>query len=68
VDFIECLDEVGSLSCLVSIFVYIAYLRLELISAVIFVCCVLATEVTPGLQQEQSPTPISFLCHVVFNG
>jgi hypothetical protein len=33
--FIERLDEVGSLSCLVSMFVYIAYLRLELISAVI---------------------------------
>jgi hypothetical protein len=28
----------------------------------------LATEVTPGLQQEQSPTPISFLCHDLFNG
>jgi hypothetical protein len=28
-------DKVGSLSCLVSIFVYISYLRLELISAVI---------------------------------
>jgi hypothetical protein len=28
---------------------------------------VLATEVTPGLQQEQSPTPIS-LCHDLFNG
>jgi hypothetical protein len=27
----------------------------------------LATEVTPGLQQEQSPTPIS-LCHDLFNG
>jgi hypothetical protein len=27
----------------------------------------LATEVTPGLQQEQSPTPI-FLCHDLFNG
>jgi hypothetical protein len=24
-------------------------------------------EVTPGLQQEQSPTPIS-LCHDLFNG
>jgi hypothetical protein len=35
VDFIERLDEVGLLSCLASIFVYIAYLRLELISAVI---------------------------------
>jgi hypothetical protein len=33
--FIECLDEVGSLSCLVIIFIYIAYLGLELISAVI---------------------------------
>jgi hypothetical protein len=38
-DFIECLDEVGSLSCLVIIFVYIAYLRLDLISVVIYVCC-----------------------------
>jgi len=27
---------------------------------------VLASEVTPGLQQEQSPTPIS-LCHGLFN-
>jgi hypothetical protein len=27
----------------------------------------LATEVTPGLQQEQSPMPIS-LCHNLFNG
>jgi hypothetical protein len=27
----------------------------------------LASEVTPGLQQEQSPTPIS-LCHDLFNG
>jgi cytochrome c oxidase subunit IV len=33
--FIERLDEVGSLSCLVSIFIYIAYLRLELIYTVI---------------------------------
>jgi hypothetical protein len=33
------LDEVGSLSCLVSILFYIEYLRLELISAVIYVCC-----------------------------
>jgi hypothetical protein len=33
--FIEHLDEVGYLSCLVSIFVYIAYLILELIFAVI---------------------------------
>jgi hypothetical protein len=32
-------DEVGYLSYLVSIFVYLAYLRLELIYAVIFVCC-----------------------------
>jgi hypothetical protein len=39
VDFIERLDEVGYLSCLVSIFVYIEYLRLELISAVISVFC-----------------------------
>ena len=28
----------------------------------------LVTEVTPGLQQEQSPTPISFYVTVVFNG
>jgi hypothetical protein len=33
--FIERPDEVGSLSCLVRIFVYITYLRLELIYAVI---------------------------------
>jgi hypothetical protein len=33
--FIERPDEVGSLSCLFSMFVYIKYLRLELISAVI---------------------------------
>ena len=39
VDFIEHLDEVGILSCLASIFVYIAYLRIELISAIISVCC-----------------------------
>jgi hypothetical protein len=39
VDFIECLDKVGSISYLVSIFSYIEYLRLELISAVISVCC-----------------------------
>jgi hypothetical protein len=39
VDFIECLDEVGLLSCLASIFVYIAYLRRELISALISICC-----------------------------
>ena len=39
VDFIERLDEVGLLSCLANIFVYIAYLRLELISVVIFVYC-----------------------------
>jgi hypothetical protein len=38
-DFIEHLDEVGLLSCLASIFIYIAYLRLELISAVIFFFC-----------------------------
>jgi hypothetical protein len=37
VDFIECLDKVGLLFCLASIFVYIAYLRIELISAVISV-------------------------------
>jgi hypothetical protein len=39
VDFIERLDEVGLLSYLSSIFVYIAYLRLELISTVVFFCC-----------------------------
>jgi hypothetical protein len=39
VDFIERLDEVGCLSFLVSIFVYIAYLRLELIYGVISICC-----------------------------
>jgi hypothetical protein len=39
VDFIECLEEVGLLSCLAIIFVYISYLRLELISAVISICC-----------------------------
>jgi hypothetical protein len=33
--FIEHSDEVGSLSCLVSIFIYIAYLGLELIYEVI---------------------------------
>jgi hypothetical protein len=33
--FIEHLEEVGFLSCLVSIFIYIAYLGLELISVVI---------------------------------
>jgi hypothetical protein len=36
-DFIEPLDEVGLLSCLGSIFSYIEYLRLELISIVVFV-------------------------------
>jgi hypothetical protein len=39
VDFIGRLDEVGILYCLASIFVYIAYLRIELISKVIFICC-----------------------------
>jgi hypothetical protein len=39
VDFIEHLDEVGLLSCLSSIFVYIAYLGLELISVVISIYC-----------------------------
>jgi hypothetical protein len=39
VDFIEHLDEVGYLSCLVSIFVYIAYVGLELIFAVISIYC-----------------------------
>jgi hypothetical protein len=37
-DFIERLDEVGLLSCLASIFVYIAYLRREFISKFISVC------------------------------
>jgi hypothetical protein len=36
--FIERLDEVGSLSCLDSIFIYIAYLGLDLISAFISIC------------------------------
>jgi hypothetical protein len=39
VEFIEHLDEVGILYCLASIFFYIAYLRLELISVVISVYC-----------------------------
>jgi hypothetical protein len=39
VDFIERLDEVGILSCIASIFVYITDLIRELISAVIFVYC-----------------------------
>jgi hypothetical protein len=39
VDFIERLDKVGLLSYVDSIFVYIAYLRLELIYAVIYVYC-----------------------------
>jgi hypothetical protein len=39
VEFIERLDEVGLLSCLASIFVYVAYLRIELIFAVISVYC-----------------------------
>jgi hypothetical protein len=39
VDFIEHLDAVGSLSCLVSMFFYIEYLRLELIYVVISVYC-----------------------------
>jgi hypothetical protein len=39
VDFIERLDKVVSLSCLVIIFSYIANLILELISAVVFVYC-----------------------------
>jgi hypothetical protein len=38
-EFIEHLDEVGFLSCLASTFVYITYLRIELISAVISICC-----------------------------
>jgi hypothetical protein len=37
--FIERLDEVGYLSCLVRIFVYIEYLRLELIYAFFYVYC-----------------------------
>jgi hypothetical protein len=28
----------------------------------------LASEVTPGLQQEQSPTPISLMSRFVYNG
>jgi hypothetical protein len=39
VAFIERLDEVGLLSCLASIFVYIEYFRIELISAAISVWC-----------------------------
>jgi hypothetical protein len=39
VDLIERRDEVGLLSCLAIIFVYIAYLIIELISAVISICC-----------------------------
>jgi hypothetical protein len=39
VDFIERLDEVGLLSCLSSIFFYIEYLIIELISAAISVYC-----------------------------
>jgi hypothetical protein len=38
-DFIERLDEANLLSFFVRIFVYIEYLRLELISTVIYVCC-----------------------------
>jgi hypothetical protein len=38
-DFIEHLDEVDLLSSLDSIFVYIAYLRLDLISVVISISC-----------------------------
>jgi hypothetical protein len=36
VDLIELLDEVSLLSCLASIFFYITYLIIELISVVIF--------------------------------
>jgi hypothetical protein len=39
VEFIERLDKVCLLSCLASIFFYIAYLGIELISAVISICC-----------------------------
>jgi hypothetical protein len=39
IDFFERLDEVGPLSHLVSIFVYIEYLGLELIYAVISIGC-----------------------------
>jgi hypothetical protein len=39
VDFIEHLDELGILFYLAIIFVYIAYLRIEFISAFISVCC-----------------------------
>ena len=49
VDFIERLDEVGLLFCLASIFVFIAYLRIELISTVISFCC--------GLPQPQRDFP-----------
>jgi hypothetical protein len=38
-DFIERLDEVGLLSCLANIFVYILYLGLEFIFAVISFYC-----------------------------
>jgi hypothetical protein len=39
VDFIELLDEVGRLSCLATIFVYIEYLRVELIVVVSSIYC-----------------------------
>jgi hypothetical protein len=38
-DFIERMDKVGLLSCLSRILFYISYLRIELISVVISVCC-----------------------------
>jgi hypothetical protein len=44
-DFIKCMDEVGLLYCLVSIFVYISYLILELISAVISIYCGLPLDI-----------------------
>jgi hypothetical protein len=45
VDFIEHLDEVGLLSFLTSTFVDIAYLRIELIFTVIYVCCGLSLSI-----------------------
>jgi hypothetical protein len=46
-----------------------SHLILNFISQTIHVSgnLLLASEVTPGLQQEQSPMPIS-LCHDLFNG
>jgi hypothetical protein len=39
VEFIERLDKIGLLYCIASIFIYIAYLRIDFISAVISICC-----------------------------